>query len=183
MARGLTQIQQAIVSRARGYLGQKETANNRGFQNAEFEHKLRLCGWRPGLAWCAFFCELVWIEALSGLPIERITWPNHCERLELARTLFMPGARATFTAFRDLGRPYFAVRQTPSIGSIAAFGRPNDWRGHVGIVFKYSANTFSTICGNTGANRREGDSVRINHWRNEGTPNLRTLGFVEVIET
>ena len=52
-----------IVEIAMNYLGQEEVSGNMGFEDDEFEKKMKAVGWEKGQAWCAYFAELVWKEA------------------------------------------------------------------------------------------------------------------------
>ena len=52
-----------IIGIAKGYLGQKEVPGNKGFQDKDFEKKMRQVGFYTGAPWCAFFVKLVYGEA------------------------------------------------------------------------------------------------------------------------
>lgn len=124
-----------LVLVSRKYIGQTEKPGNSGFTDAEFEKRMKACGWAKGQAWCAYFCELVCREAYQGKD----------EELKL---LFSPSAVITYENFKNAGR----VSDTPTPGSLAVWRYGKTWQGHIGVVTEIlSENFFKTIEGNTNA--------------------------------
>jgi len=55
-----------IVEIALSYVGQYEVSDNRGFYDPQFEDYIRQYGsFYTGGMWCAFFCKMVWNQALN----------------------------------------------------------------------------------------------------------------------
>lgn len=131
---------------ARKYIGQTEKPGNSGFNDAEFEKRMKAVGWAKGQAWCAYFVELVCREAL----------PEKDE--ELAK-LFSASAVKTYENFQKAGR----ASERPTPGSLAVWRYGDGWQGHIGVVSEIvSENIFKTIEGNTNATGgREGYIVAL----------------------
>lgn len=153
-----------ITTIAASYIGQKEKPNNSGFVDPVFESKMRrLARFYTGAPWCAFFAELVWIEA------------------EQDATLILPSAVGTMV--EASGRGNWHTTAVP--GAVAVWrkfeGGNKTNQGHVAIVESVAPDGFTTIEGNTNAaGGREGDTVarkqRSYSWHNES--GLRLMGFV-----
>jgi hypothetical protein len=153
------------------YLGQREKPNNSGFQDAEFEKKMKEVGFQTGQAWCAYFSELVWKEAyLKYNPGIAIKLNN----------LFSATATANYKNF-DLS-PDFEVSPLPATGALAIWRHGNSWKGHIGIVIEAGEHEFKTVEGNTNdSGGREGIEVAIKKRTVDYSvkPNaLNLIGFV-----
>lgn len=133
---------------AKKYIGERETPNNSGFIDKEFQEKIEACGWVKGQAWCAYFCELVWKESYPG-------------REEL-NSLFQAGAVANLTSFRK--NQNYIVDKKPEIGALIVWQNYKEfepqWTGHIGIVENFDDLNIYTIEGNTNSQGgREGIEV------------------------
>ncbi len=138
-----------VVEIALKYIGERETPNNSGFKDSEFEQKMSHVGWQKGQAWCAYFTELVWKEA----------FPEKFDELD---KLFNAGAVATFTNFaKDTD---YICDKMPEPGAVVIWqhykdGKPT-WMGHAGIIESFDSVNLYTIEGNTNAQGgREGIEV------------------------
>lgn len=165
-------LAEKIVAVATSYIGQKEIAGNKGFQNAAFQKKMIDCGWQMSQSWCAYFTELVWKEAFGT---------KHPLYKSLDR-LFSPSATATFANFK--GHPTsFATGAKPKVGALAVWRYGNGWQGHIAVVIEVRADgSFKTIEGNTNNDgSREGVEVAVKV-RKVGEPfkarGLNLVGFV-----
>lgn len=155
-----------VVLIARKYVGQTEKPANSGFNDADFEKKMKAVGWLKGQAWCAYFCELVCREALPE------------KDAELAK-LFSASAVKTYENFKEAGR----VSDTPRPGYLAVWRYGNGWQGHIGVVTEVlTEKLFSTIEGNTNAiGGREGYIVaRKSRYLNKpfAPKGLNLIGFI-----
>lgn len=160
-----------IVETARKYIGQTEKPGNMGFNDADFERKMKAVGFQKTHAWCAYFAELVFKEV----------YPERFAELD---ALFSASAVQTFRNFRDAGYP---VHYVPKEGYLVVWqnhkeGKPQ-WTGHVGIVTEVIDNhTFKSVEGNTNdVGGREGyivaERIRKNVPVNNG---LKVIGFIKI---
>lgn len=154
------------------YIGQTEKPANAGFNDAEFEAKMKAVGFQPSFAWCALFTELVFKE----------TYPHKLRDLD---KLFSASAVQTFKNFEKASYP---------IGNVPREGHLVIWQtmkngvpqatGHAGIVGKVTDNwIFESIEGNTSdSGSREGYIVakRIRKHIKDVKDGLKVLGFVQV---
>lgn len=155
-----------IITIARSYLGQKETANNSGFVDKSFLKKMQAVGWYKGAAWCLFFCRLVWKEA--GIDI----------------SLIHPSAYKTWLEADKAGNWH----TDPVEGAIAVFrmfknGVATD-KGHGCVVVEVGVGSYVTVDGNTtDKGGREGimtaeriRSLNADSWTKKD--GLRLMGFI-----
>jgi CHAP domain len=162
-----------IVETALKYIGQTEKPGNAGFNDAEFEAKMKAVGFDKGHAWCAYFCELVAKEARP-------------EKFKEFDKLFSASAVKTFENFRDAAYP---ISELPHPGNLAVWqmikdGKPQ-WQGHIGIVVSVQPNgwIFEAVEGNTNdQGGREGYIVakRIRKTLKDVKEGLKIIGFVEI---
>lgn len=160
-----------IVQVAKKYLGKVEKPNNSGWQDAEFERRMKEVGWLMGQAWCAYAVELFFKEA----------FPEEYKKLERC---FDASAVKTFNKFKEAGYP---ISQTPSVGAIVVWqtqkgGKPH-WTGHCSICSEVIDNTtFKSIEGNTSASgSREGYIVAEKlRTIKKVTNGLQVLGFIKL---
>src|SRR5687767_12719079 len=123
---------------ARQYLGQTEKPANSGFNDATFEDKMEEVGFQKGHAWCAYFCELVFKEAIP-------------ERFDELDRLFSGSTILTFRNFRDAA---FPIGHIPAMDHLVIWqtikeGKPMA-TGHAGIVSEVKSTwEFKSIEGNT----------------------------------
>lgn len=147
-----------VVEIARKYIGQKETINNSGFKDYDFEDRMEKVGWKQGQAWCCYFTELVWKEAYP-------------EKQDLDK-LFSGGAVATYTNFAK--DPDYICDKIPEPGAVVIWQYYKNsvphWTGHAGIVVSSDGLNIYTIEGNTNSQGgREGIEV---------SEKIRSLDFV-----
>ena len=137
-----------IVQIAKSYVGKTEKINNSGFNDAEFEKRMKDTGWIKGASWCAYFTELVWVEAYKGTVLE-----------PAVKALFSGSATATYKNF-DLAK--WNVSDKPQIGALAVWRLGNGWQGHIGIVIEVAEKSFKSVEGNTNdKGGREGYIVAV----------------------
>jgi hypothetical protein len=165
-------LEMNIVAVATSYIGEREVKNNLGFKNDFFEKKMEAVGWRKGEAWCSYFAELVWKEAL----------PRHdCQLRGLVDKLFSASATRTYQNF-DV-HPEFETGITPLPGAVAIWRLGNGWQGHAGIVTRVlKTGNFYSIEGNTNSTGgREGIevSLKLRHSKKPYEANgLNLVGFI-----
>lgn len=155
------------------YIGQTEKPGNMGFNDAEFDVKMKKVGFQKTHAWCAYFAELVFKEA----------YPDKFEELD---RLFSASAVQTFRNFRDAG---YLIHNLPQkdclvIWQMQKDGKPQ-WSGHAGIVADVQDNKwiFESIEGNTNdGGGREGYIVarRLRKHLAEVKDGLKILGFIQI---
>lgn len=170
-------IKERILSTATRYIGFSEKPNNSGFNDADFEKRMKDVGWSKSLAWCSYFAELVWKEAYNDEP----------EVLAKLDKLFSGSATATYKNF-DID-PTFKTSPTPVEGALAIYRFGVGWQGHVGIVIKVdnTDNLVVNIEGNTNsAGGREG--IEVARKKRMIKPpfskkGLNIIGYVIPIET
>ena len=131
-------INESIAMIAAKYIGFQETPNNSGFKDKEFEQRMKDVGWDKGMAWCTFFCELVWKEAYS----------KNDEIKKRLTELFSGSATTTYKNF-DLNKLFKTSPDTPVVGAIAIYRHGSGWQGHAGIVVKTLENATDNVEGNS----------------------------------
>jgi hypothetical protein len=154
------------------YIGETEKPGNMGFNDAEFEKKMKAVGFQKTHAWCAYFTELVFKEAFP-------------ERFKELDKLFSAGTIQTFRNFRDASYP---VSNVPKEGNLVIWqtfknGEPQT-TGHAGVVVQVVDNdTFYSVEGNTNdGGGREGYIVakKLRNFIPNVQNGLKVLGFIKV---
>lgn len=154
------------------YIGQTEKPGNMGFNDAEFEKKMKAVGFQPSHAWCAYFAELVFKE----------TFPQKAHELD---KLFSASAVQTYRNFEKAG---YIVGHVPREGYLCIWqtqknGVPQ-MTGHAGIVGPVKEDwIFESIEGNTNdGGGREGYIVakRTRKHIADVKDGLKVLGFVQI---
>ena len=154
------------------YIGQTEKPGNMGFNNDEFETKMKAVGFQPTHAWCAYFTELVFKE----------TFPQKEKELD---KLFSASAVQTYRNFEKAG---YIIGHAPREGYLCIWqtmknGIPQA-TGHAGIVGPVKDNwIFESIEGNTNdGGGREGYIVAMRTRKHiaDVKDGLKVLGFVQV---
>jgi len=126
-----------IVNIAKSYIGKTEKPNNSGFTDLKFEQRMKDVGWEKYLAWCSFFCELVWKESCCDKTLLAVINKN-----------FSGSATSTFKNF-DLDKT-FKTGVEPKLGALIVFRYGNSWQGHIAIVTEVvDKTTVKTVEGNT----------------------------------
>jgi hypothetical protein len=157
---------------ARKYLGQTEKPANSGFNDTVFQDKMEEVGFQKGHAWCAYFAELVFKEAIP-------------ERYDELDKLFSGSTILTFRNFQDAA---FPIGQVPRVDSLVIWQTVKEGKkmatGHAGIVSEVMSTwEFKSIEGNTaGGGSREGWIV-AEHSRKvlaSVANGLKVLGFIHI---
>lgn len=127
-----------VRATAASFVGVKEKGgNNQGFGDKELQKMMSAVGWRPGLAWCAFFVRAILDEC--GIQNTITGWsPTAYNKKDVIFTdgkfyrLFRDGdvlvATFTYSSFR--GKRFKGI-------------------GHTGIVDRIGEHSIRTIEGNT----------------------------------
>lgn len=149
---------------AKKYLGHKELPGNIFDPKSPLGKILIEAGHKNGEAWCAYFCEAIFVETL--------------------RELFSASTVQTFHNFKKAG---YEISEGPKVGALVIWQRYKGgiptWQGHAGIVTKvFPDGSFGTIEGNTNSTgSREGDSVQEKIRKNMRVDNgLNILGFIVI---
>lgn len=164
-----------IVSEvAKKYLGQTEKPKNTGFNDAVFNAKMAAVGFISGHAWCAYFAELVFKEAL----------PQLYKDLD---KLFSAGTIQTYRNFKEAGYPT-SIR--PKVDDLVIWQSYKDGKalttGHAGIVSFADLDGwhFRSIEGNTSDEKSREGYIVAEHERSvlaEVKNGLKVLGFITIL--
>ena len=156
-----------IVETAIKYIGQMEKPNNSGFKDSEFEKKMQLVGFKKGQAWCNYFVELVYREALPELD-------------KKINKLMSASTQLTWRNFNEKGEPEFIISAIPDFGDLVVWkSKSNPSQGHIGIVSNYGDGKFWSIEGNTNdKGGREGYIVAERTRTLKDTKTMKLLGFI-----
>lgn len=159
---------------ARKYIGQTEKPGNAGFNDAVFEAKMAAVGFISGHAWCSYFAELVFKEAL----------PHKFAELD---KLFSAGTIQTYRNFKEAGYP---VSLTPKVDDLVIWQNYKNNKplmtGHAGIV-SFSAVDgwhFRSIEGNTSKGKSREGFIVAEHERSvlrDVKNGLKVLGFITIL--
>lgn len=160
-----------VVSTAKKYLGEREVSGNMGFVNPEFEKKMKAVGFQDSHAWCCYFSEMVFKEAL----------PAKVKELD---KLFSASCVQTFKNFENAKYPIHAL---PRPGYLVLWQSIKDGKaqqtGHAGIVTELKSTwEFKSIEGNTSlAGSREGIAVGENDRKvlKDVWNGLKVMGFFQ----
>jgi len=154
------------------YLGETEKPGNSGFNDADFEKKMKEVGFVKGHAWCSYFAELVFKEA----------YPERFDELD---KLFSGSTVQTFRNFRDAAYPIGYVPQpnTLVIWQSMKDGKPQI-TGHAGIVVSVKSTwEFESVEGNTSDGKSREGYIVARHERKvlaDVKNGLKILGFVQI---
>ena len=157
---------------AKKYIGQTEKPGNMGFNDAEFERKMKSVGFQKTHAWCAYFAELVFKEAL----------PDKFAELD---GLFSASAVQTYKNFKDAGHLMHNVPQKDClvIWQMMKNGAAT-WQGHAGICGPVKDNwIFQCVEGNTNDGHGREGYIVAEHTRKHlasVTNGLKVLGFIQI---
>ena len=159
-----------VVEIAKSYIGQKEIKGNQGFEDKNFEAKMKAVGFVNGYAWCCLFAELCWISSFVS------------KNKELTK-LFSASVVKTLGNFN--ASPKYKLQRKAVPGALAVFqtirNGKKHWTGHIGIVEKTGGDHFICIEGNTnGSGGREGIEVarRIRKYNFDNNNGLVLQGFI-----
>ena len=148
-------LHEAVLETAREWVGIQEISGNMGFDNARFQHLMKIAEWNEREAWCLYFCELC-----CTVPMYSGKSKTHAKLLEL----FSGSAVQTYNNFRKDTSGLFVVDHIPVPGAIAIWQTYRDgkadWTGHGAIVELVKELQFSSIDGNTNSEGgREGKEI------------------------
>lgn len=140
-------IGQRIVTEAKRWLHVVEHGKNAGFNDPVFEHNMRKLGWRPGQAWCAYFCKLIWLNVYEDTDL-----------YDVLDKVLSPSVLATWRNAK--ASPVIKTSEKPVVGGIVCWGTGNG-KGHEGIHIEIrdEFNTVTIEGNTTRAGVREGDKV------------------------
>lgn len=162
-----------IISTAQKYLGQKEINGNIGFEDPDFQRKMKNIGWYSGAEWCAYFIRLVVLEAFAGNP-----YKYEVLKRELSK---YGSALGTWHNFKNHSG-FWETSSIPSVGAIAVWKKPNSenslypyGKGHLEIVVNVFANGFYAIGGNT-ANKVQ----TVKHFIGDIYNGMNLIGFIKI---
>lgn len=166
--------QNRIVRYAKKFLGQEEIKNNMGFINDEFEEMMRLYGdYDTGNQWCMSFVKAIWLQKFGRK-----------YKVDLDRIL-TPSTQQSFDNFVNDDSGRYKVSNTPSKGAIVIWRQYNDgvptYKGHAGIVQRFSDTEFETVEGNTSAIEgidRVAEKTHSYKWNVQN--GLRLRGFINI---
>lgn len=157
------------VDVAKLFIGEKEKPHNGGFYNPKLQEIMTKSGHHTGEAWCCYFAESCFCEAMKGTAKEK----------EL-RMLFSANCVQTMKNFIKAG---YKTSITPVAGALVIYrryvnGTPQN-TGHAGICeLAIDDERFMDIEGNTNRDGgAEGDSILP---KNRSTQRLRNGLNVEV---
>jgi len=149
--------QKTLAEIASQYVGKRETPNNSGFQDKEFEKRMKTVGFSSGQAWCCYFAELCVIEWATAIGRKDI--------VTLATKLFSGGSTATYKAMDIYAKAnptgIVKVSQKWMPNCVGIYRHGNGWEGHTVIPISENANRSTpTYEGNTNSDgSREGIEV------------------------
>jgi hypothetical protein len=160
-----------VVEIAKSYLGTTEKPSNTGFNDRVFEQKMEDVGFEKGHAWCCYFAELCFKEAMTDKYIG-------------LEGLF---SGSTVQTFKNFERAGYDISDKPIEGSLVIWqtqkdGKPQ-WSGHAGIVVEViDDKTFTSVEGNTNDDgKREGYKVALKTRKVQKVKNgLQVLGFIKI---
>jgi CHAP domain len=158
--------QERIIKIAESYVGQKEIAPNKGFYDKKFEAEMKAVGFQIDYQWCALFVKLVILKAFY----------NNTYRFELLKKKMNASTQLTFKYFLQ-NKGFWKVSTKPKVGAIINWQKISEpSKGHFGIVYKVSGNTFYSIEGN-----KNNQVSIVKHSLSELniTSGIKLLGFVE----
>jgi hypothetical protein len=149
------------------YKNIRETGNNQGFNDKNFETKMREIGFIKSHPWCSYFVKHIWKE--FEILCEEKNYKN-----------ISASVMRTWNNFSD---KRITVLENLGAGSIIIWqSRTDRNKGHTGIFIKtIDSETILTLEGNTNsAGSREGDGVylKTRKYRNCG---FNFLGFIPAI--
>lgn len=151
-----------VVDIARSYIGKTEKKANSGFNDAEFEKKMRAIGFYTGAPWCGFFARLVWREAEEDYRLVQSSAVRTIHEGQTAGNLHKEAAVGAVGVMRTYKN-----------------GKPQS-TGHIFIVTSVGLK-IGTIEGNTSENGSREGTIVAERQRNENwtiSNGLRMVGYI-----
>jgi hypothetical protein len=190
----ISQIRNAVVKIAKGYVGQSEIPenivngknvnDNLGFNDKSFEAKMKGVGWYSSnnALWCNWFADLVWKEAYTQVGANDSKIQN-IFKTKLNLKVLPPLSAGVFNTLNAAVKGGFG-KISPQLSDI----KPGDMivynYGHVNICVAVNQQdgTISTVGGNEGggSKSRNGGRVVYTAKRNFKTADIK--GIVKIIE-
>ncbi len=139
-----------ILAKGREFMGLRETASNRKWDDARKTAALLewmgAVGWQPGWAYCIAGCEALWRYGYVSVGLEEFY------RRQVAH-LINPSVMQSYHACDRAGR----IARRPEPGDIFFMQMADTGRGHAGIVEAVDGGWLLTMEANTSAPRSSGD--------------------------
>ena len=173
----MSKLTDKIVEIAKSYVGQKEIPPNKGFEDKDFEQKMRKAGWWASAAWCVIFTKLVWKEAYKAVYSDSMDDQMLTVILSTISSNIKPNSQDTIKQvekFKD-----FVLSKEPVVGSIVIW-RKTATSGHAAIVVKViNSKTIETVEGNTNEEgSREGDQVALKKRSTVSKKGWEIMGYI-----
>lgn len=144
-------IVKSLSEIAAQYIGIKEISGNNGWDDKEFERKMKAMGWRKGLAYCAFFVKLCAFEYYSQFDSGKFS---------ILERLFSPMAVVTYQNFKKAGYAYEIPSKNCLVVWQTIMGGEKKQTGHIAVFKDIEWPDVITIDGNTNlAGSRDGDGI------------------------
>ena len=167
----LFSFKMSVIEIAKSYLGKTEKPSNAGFNDKIFEEKMKEVGFEKGQAWCCYFAELCFKEAIK-------------DRYIGIEGLF---SASTVQTFQNFKKAKYEISNKPIEGALVIWqnykdGKPQ-WSGHAGVCVEViDDTTFKSIEGNTNDDgSREGYEVALKTRKVKEVKNgLKVLGFIKI---
>lgn len=165
-------VSRRLLRAAGEWVGVEEKGSNQGWNNVEFENKMRAVGWYPGAEWCNFFVKMVMLTLYREGSKGYNFWKKNL-------------SPATQTTWANLQTPsrYHEVVQKPEKGCLVIYrnnSKPS--AGHIEIVKKVNHDgSYQVISGNSGFDNKAGQGVAIKT-RKSGISGFTTLGFIKIMK-
>lgn len=158
-----------IVAAAKRYVGIRENGNNNGWNNADFEAKMKSAGWYSGAEWCNFFVRMLLLELTKG------------SVREFVNTNITGSTQLTWKNLQTPSK-YHEVLKTPCKGALIIYQKLNDpSHGHIEIfVNSASDGGYYVISGNSNFKDKSGQGVAYVQRPKTGLNNHKILGYIKI---
>jgi hypothetical protein len=190
----LSQIRNAIVRIAKGYVGQSEIPerivngkninDNLGFNDKSFEAKMKGVGWYSSnnALWCNWFADLVWKEAYTQVGATDKNIQN-IFATKLNSKVLPPLSAGVFNTLNSAIKAGFG-KNSPQLSDI----KPGDMiiynYGHINICVAVNQQdgSISTVGGNEGGGAKSRNGGRVVYTAKRNFKSADIKGIVKVIE-
>jgi hypothetical protein len=190
----LSQIRNAILRIAKGYVGQSEIPerivngkninDNLGFNDKSFEAKMKGVGWYSSnnALWCNWFADLVWKEAYTQVGATDKNIQN-IFATKLNSKVLPPLSAGVFNTLNSAIKAGFG-KNSPQLSDI----KPGDMiiynYGHINICVAVNQQdgSISTVGGNEGGGAKSRNGGRVVYTAKRNFKSADIKGIVKVIE-
>ena len=190
----LSQIRNAILRIAKGYVGQSELPerivngkninDNLGFNDKSFEAKMKGVGWYSSnnALWCNWFADLVWKEAYTQVGATDKNIQN-IFATKLNSKVLPPLSAGVFNTLNSAIKAGFG-QNNPKLSDI----KPGDMiiynYGHINICVAVNQQdgSISTVGGNEGGGAKSRNGGRVVYTAKRNFKSADIKGIVKVIE-